>query len=158
LKREAGVPEPQRWMVAMGISHQLNILAPSRWRIESDDHAGSPEEVRDVIAHELVHVYHAQHNPSKDFDGVDDLDWLAEGDAVYTSGQLERSHAGMAQQAISDGRAPKTLGDAWKGRYRYGVAGSIVCYVDRRYGRKRLAQLLGATTQKQVLEELKTTE
>jgi hypothetical protein len=78
--------------------------------------------------------------------------------AVYASGQLERSHRTADRDAIKAGKAPARLADAWSGRYRYGVSGSIVRFVDQRYGRDIIKKLLAVVSNEQALQLLKTTE
>ena len=58
---------------------------------------------QDLITHELVHTYHGQHNPTRDFTGMDDLGWFVEGLATYASGQMAHSHAGDAKAALAAG-------------------------------------------------------
>ena len=62
------------------------------------------------------------------------MGWFVEGLAVYASEQRQRSHRNAARDAIAAGKAPKRLAEAWSGRYRYGVSGSVVEFVDRRDG------------------------
>ena len=111
-----------------------------------------------TIAHELVHVYHGQRNPRPDFDGMDDLGWFVEGLAVYASGQLERAHRTAARDAIKAGKAPTRLADAWSGPFRYGVSGSMVAFVDKRYGRQTIRMLLAVTSNEEALKLLHTSE
>src|SRR5262249_18676079 len=97
-------------------------------------------------------------NPTGDFDGMDDLGWFVEGLAVYVSGQLESSHQSAAAKALSEGKVPKSLAKAWSGRYRYGICGSMVRYIDDKYGRAMIWKLLGETKQDAVLKHLGVTE
>ena len=158
-KSRWNLPETQPWMVASGVADRLAILSPRVWKTEAQEH--DPDDrahVRDIVAHELVHVFHGQANPRPDFDGMDDLGWFIEGLAVFVSGQLERSHRGMAAEAVKAGKAPATLADAWSGRYRYGVAGSMASFVDRRYGRQVLSKMLEVVSNDEALALMKTTE
>jgi len=90
-------------------------------------------------------------NPSGDFSAVEGLDWFVEGLAVYASGQLDEQPISPATDALKAGVMPEQLADAWKGKYRYGVSGSLVRYLDRRVGRAVLTSMLRATTQAEVL-------
>jgi len=159
LKDKWGMPASEKWMVAAGGADTLAIIDPEVWKKEAVEH--NPDNAREVeliITHELVHVYHAQHNPSKDLDGMDDLGWFVEGLATYVSGQLALTHGGDARKAIADGSEPKKLADAWSGKYRYGVSGSMVEFVDRKFGRKETVKLLGFRKPDEVLGDLKLTE
>jgi hypothetical protein len=77
---------------------------------------------------------------------------------VYVSGQLEQWHRTAARDALKAGKAPTRLADAWSGRYRYGVSGSMVKFVDKRYGREVIKKLLRVVSNEQALKLLKTTE
>jgi hypothetical protein len=156
-----GVPDLQVecWQVASGTASLLAILSPLRWKEEACEH--DPADTAGIallVAHELVHVFHAQRSPHPEFDGMDTISWLVEGLATYVSGQLERRHAKAARAAIDAGADPRVLARAWSGRYRYGVAGSIVRYIDETYGREVLKSLLTATAQEEVLRALRVEE
>lgn len=152
--REAwGMNESACWMVGGAEEEALVLLSPRVWREEACDHdPGDAEHIRGLLAHELVHVYHMQVNPSSEFDGVEGLDWFVEGLATFASGQLERSHAARAREAVEKGEGPVGLDDAWTGPYRYGVSGSLVAFLVERVERGRLTTLLEATTRDQVLD------
>jgi hypothetical protein len=158
-KQRWQLPKTEAWMVAMGVSDKLAILSPGVWKTQAVEHdPNDPLHFQELVAHELVHVYHGQHNPTGDFDGMDDLGWFVEGLAVYVSGQLEHGHKDAARKALAAGKAPKKLAKAWSGAYRYGVSGSMVQFVDERYGRQMLWQLLPETKPARVLERLKLSE
>ena len=90
--------------------------------------------------------------PTRDFTGMEDeLGWFCEGLATFESGQLEREHRDDARQALAAGAGPQQLATAWSGRYRYGVCGSLVAYLHQRCGDEALREMLGATTQPQLL-------
>jgi hypothetical protein len=151
--REAwGLEEAACWMVAGAEEEGLILLSPRVWREEACDHDPTDQDhVRDLVAHELVHVYHMLRNPTHELEGVEGLDWFVEGLATYASGQYERSHAERAREAVAAGAAPERLADAWTGPYRYGVSGSLVAYVESRIGRAGVINLLEATRLEEVL-------
>jgi hypothetical protein len=152
LPAEWGLTPTQCWMVACGVAEHLWILSPSVWREQACEHdPNDSEHVRGIVEHELVHVFHGQANPSGDFSAVEGLDWFVEGLAVYASGQLDQRHMLSAADALKAGAAPEHLADAWKGKYRYGVSGSIVRCLDRRVGRAVISKMLAATTQAEAL-------
>ncbi len=147
------------WMVAGGSGSELSLLSPRAWGADACEHdPADTVGLRRVIWHELVHVYHGQRNPHPDFAGMDDLGWLLEGVATLASGQYDAQHRGDARAAIESGHAPVRLADAWTGRYRYGVAGSLAAFVDATWGRRMLLRLLGATTPAEALTALAITE
>jgi hypothetical protein len=153
------VPKTEAWMVASGVADRLVILSPRVWKNQAAEHdPADAAHIRELIAHELVHVYHGQHNPRPDFDGMDECGWFVEGLAVYVSGQLDQSHRTAARDALKAGKAPTRLADAWSGRYRYGVSGSMVEFVDQRYRRDVVKKLLGVVSNREALKLLKTTE
>ncbi len=158
LPAEWGMTPSQCWMVGVGAADFLAVLAPSAWAGEACEHDGNDAvHVQQIITHELTHSYHGQRNPTRDFTGMDEMGWFVEGLAVLVSGQLE-SRSNTAAVAIAANAAPASLAEAWSGRYRYGVCGSLVQYIDQIYGRAALVSLLDATSNQQVLERLGVTE
>jgi hypothetical protein len=76
-------------MIASGVGHRLDILSPNAWAKEACDHnANDSTEIRKVIWHELVHVFHGQYNPDHTFNYIEKLDWLVEGTATFVSGTV----------------------------------------------------------------------
>jgi len=156
-----GVPDlrAECWMVASGVAGELALLTPRVWHSEACEHDPTDTaSTRRLLWHELAHVYHGQHNPHPTFDGMDDLGWFVEGLAVLVSGQLDAEHRRDARRAIAAGLAPTRLATAWSGRWRYGVAGSLAEYVDRRWGRATVTAMLADTTQSGLLARLGVTE
>lgn len=157
--RRWGAPPTECWMVAAGVADTLFTLDPRVWTSQACEHDGADaDHVAQIVAHELVHVYHGQRCPRPEFEGMDEAAWFAEGLAVLASGQLESRHRGAALEAAAAGALPTRLSDAWSGRYRYGVSGDLVAYLDRTYGRASLVRLLGATSNAEILSMLGTTE
>ena len=149
----------QCWMVASGIGHRLDILSPRVWQAQACEHDSRDEEAtRKLVLHELIHVFHGQHNPSPTFDSIVNMDWFVEGLAVYASGQLDKDRYDRARSSIRNGQVPEQLAELWKGADRYGFAGSMVQYIDIQYGRDVLTQLMGQTKASDVLEILDTSE
>lgn len=147
--------EAQCWMVASGSGVGLSMLSPSAWKAEACEHdPQDAEEIRLLVAHELVHVYHGEMNPDPGLDGLEPMGWLVEGVATYVSGQLERSHEARARDAVASGAVPDELERFWSGKYRYGISGSLVRYIDRTYGRGTLLALLATTSEEQALARL----
>lgn len=141
----------QCWMVASGIASRLDMLSPRTWKMEACDHPGDSTEVRQVILHELVHVLHAQQNPRPDFAGMENVDWLVEGLATYASGQLTNARIQRIKQAIKTGQAPASFAEFWKGSDKYGKAGSFIFYLDQRFGRQKIAELMAFTDSQKIL-------
>lgn len=153
-----GIPETACWMVGAAGPDALVLLSPRVWSEQACEHDGRDSaHVGGIVAHELVHVLHGQYNPTDDFEGMDPLGWFVEGLAVLASGQLAE-HRGDAGEALAGGAWPTRLEDVWSGRYRYGLAGSLVEHVDRSHGRDMLRRMLAATSQAQALELLGETE
>lgn len=147
LAKEYGWPDSQCWMVATGTAKGIAILDPAVWKTDACEHDGTNEaHVQGIVTHELVHVFHGQKNPTGDFEGMDDLGWFVEGLAVHVSGQLDAEHRNKDREAIEKGAAPAALKDAWSGKWRYAVCGSLVRYLDETHGRAKLVELLAATT------------
>lgn len=154
-----GTGQTESWMVGTGVADFLVVLSPADWAKEACDHdAGHRDEVRGVIVHELVHVYHGQFNPTRDFTGMDDVGWFVEGLAVVVSGQLSHDRLSAAAAAVRAGTAPTTPATLWSGPQKYGLAGSMVAYVDATYGRQTVIDLLPMTKQDEILARLDVTE
>ena len=161
LKAEWGMPETACWMVATGVADFLVVLSPRVWRQEACEHdPADSQHVRDIITHELVHAYHGQHHPSRDFDfpAADEMGWFIEGLATYASGQLDRPRLASAQDALAANALPARLQDAWSGKYRYGVSGSMVRFIDQRFGRRALIELLPMASNAALLARLHLSE
>jgi len=154
-----GVPETACWMVAFGVADGLVLLSPRAWPADACEHdADDAAHLRELVTHELVHVYHGRRNPTGDFTGMDDAGWFVEGVATLATGQLTEARLTRLRAALAVGEGPAGLADVWSGPHRYGAAGSLVRFVDETYGRATVVALLGDVTQAQLLDRLDTTE
>jgi hypothetical protein len=154
-----GVPPTECWMVGLGTADLMVVLSRSAWTKQACEH--DPRDLpaaRRLITHELIHVYHGQFNPTRDFSGVEDLDWFIEGLAVFGSGQLTEDRLGAMQTAILAGQFPTSLSKVWTGPNRYGFAGSIARYVDQAWGRATTVRLLKVRSTAEALALLGTNE
>lgn len=153
-----GLTPTQCWMVGVGVADRLVLMAPGAWGQYACDHRpGDKAEARAILHHELVHVYHGQHNPSDQFAGMDDAGWFVEGLAVYASGDATRRLA-ETKVAVAAGEGPSALASAWSGKHRYGVSGSMIQFIDENHGRDLLVSLLSATSNAEIMARLETTE
>jgi hypothetical protein len=153
------IRQSQCWMVGMGTADLIVVLSPQAWAKQACEHAVTDKEAtRRLVAHELIHVYHGQFNASRDFTGMDDLDWFVEGVAVFGSGQLTSQRLKEARDAEALGQAPVSLSKVWTGPNRYGFAGSLVQYIDSRWGRATTIRLLKVQTTAEALTLLGTNE
>lgn len=156
---ELGMGKSQCWMVGMGIGDRMVLLSPSDWKAEACEHdPADATGLQRLIAHELTHVYHGQHNPHPDFAGEDELGWYVEGLAVLVSGQLTPDRVTQVRAGIAAGTAPTRLDAVWSGKLKYAYAGSLAAYVDKRWGRATTRRLLAATSNAEALAMLGTTE
>lgn len=145
-------PELPCWAVAMGSGSGLMMIEPTRWAEESCEHRDDGEEqVRGILRHELVHVYHGQHHVDSEFMESDAIGWYIEGLAVYASGQLDEKRIVQAQEAVSSGQGPVKVEDAWSGAARYAIAGSMAKFIDERTGGERRIELLSSRTTPEIL-------
>lgn len=159
LRAAWGIPQTACWMVGAADDHHLYLLSPGAWESEACEHDPADEEHRRLlVTHEAVHVFHGQVNPSADVGLLEDIGWFIEGLATYVSGQLETSHARRAAEALDAGEGPDRLAEAWSGPYRYGVAGSLVAFIDERWGRDSLIAALEITSPEEFHGLLGTTE
>lgn len=151
--------QSQCWMIASGVAHRLDILSPTAWAKEACDHKGNDStEIRQLVWHELTHVYHGQYNPDHSFNYIEKLDWLVEGMATYISGQLDEKRLQRINQLIKENETPSTLDNFWKGQEKYGLSGSMVAYIDKTFGRPKLFALLKFTNKKDALKFLGLSE
>ncbi|MBV6439736.1 MAG: hypothetical protein DYG98_09730 [Haliscomenobacteraceae bacterium CHB4] len=147
------------WMVASGVAHRLDILSPRVWATEACEHkAADTLALRRLLQHELVHVYHGQHNPKPDFNGMDEMGWWIEGLAVYASEQLDSARLAGLRELIDKNAVPQTLQKFWSGKHKYGLSGSVAAWLDQTYGRSVVVQLLSCTGTDQAMSVLKTDE
>ena len=147
------------WMIASGVAHRLDILSPNTWAKQACDHNGNDTtEVRQVIWHELVHVFHGQYNPDHTFRYIEKLEWLVEGVATFVSGQLDEKRLQRIKQLARENKIPSTLDNFWKGQEKYGLSGSMVAYIDRTYGREKLFGLLKLSNKQDALKFLGVSE
>ncbi len=147
------------WMVASGIATKLDMISPKLWDKQSCEHRYSEtKQTQQLITHELIHIYHGQLNVSPDFSNIEGLDWFLEGLATFASGQCDTSRIAQVKKAIAENNIPGNLNDFWTGRIRYGLSGSMVMFIDHKYGREKLKELLPFNKKPEILSALKTTE
>jgi hypothetical protein len=147
------------WMVASGNAWRLDVISPKKWDSEACEHLFADSiKTQQIITHEMVHVLHGQLNISPDFSNAEGIDWFVEGLATYVSGQCGSAKIEEIRQAVSDNNVPVSLENFWTGKLRYGLSGSVVMYIDNRYGRTELKKLLWYNKKSDILESLKTTE
>jgi hypothetical protein len=147
------------WMVASGVGDRLDVLTPRRWADQACEHrADDATALARLLTHELVHVYHGQHNARPDFMGMDELGWWIEGIATYASGQLDPNRMAALRTAIEQDKSPKALEAFWSGKNRYGQAGSLAACIDERLGRAALLELLRAASTAEALQRIGLSE
>jgi hypothetical protein len=147
------------WMVASGVAAKLDLLSPQCWDKESCEHDYADKtKTQQIITHELVHVFHGQSYVSPDFSDVTGLDWFVEGLATYASGQMSQVRLSEISKAVAKNKIPSSLDNFWTGKLKYALSGSIVKYIDEKYGRSKLIELLKFNKQNEILGALETTE
>ncbi|HGJ65336.1 TPA: hypothetical protein ENS27_08110 [bacterium] len=147
------------WMVASGVATKLDMISPKLWDELSCEHIYSETtKTQQLITHELVHVYQGQLNISPDFSNVEGIDWFVEGLATFASGQCDSARISEVKRAIYENKIPKNLENFWTGKIKYGLSGSLVMYIDHKYGRKILFELLPLNKKPDILLALGTTE
>lgn len=147
------------WMVASGVGKQMDIISPRTWKHESCEHDyANTKATSQLITHELCHVFHGQVNKSQDFNDVENIDWFVEGLAVYASGQCDSFRMEAVKKDIQDRTFPHTLNKFWTGPDRYALSGSVVMFLDRKYGRAKLKELLPFNKKEDILTVLQIQE
>lgn len=131
------------WMVASGTGSRLDMISPKSWDKESCEHKYSEtKKTQQLITHELVHVFHGQRNVSPDFSDTERIDWFVEGLATFAYGQLNESRIDEVKKALAANNIHLKLDDFWTGKLKYALSGSMVMFIDHKYGRGKLMQLL----------------
>jgi hypothetical protein len=149
----------QCWMVASGVADKFDIISPRMWDSIACEHSYADSiETQRLIAHELTHVFHGQNNLSPDFSDVHGIDWFVEGLATCVSGQCDSTRMSEVRTALNKDLNPNNLEEFWKGNFRYGLSGSMVMYIDSRFGKEILTSLLPFNTLDEILETLKISE
>jgi len=147
------------WMVASGFSARMDILSPRLWEKESCEHDYSDKaKTIKLIRHELFHVFHGQLNASPDFSEIYEIDWFAEGLATAASGQCDSTRVAEVKQAVAENKIPASLNNFWTGNLRYGLSCSVVMYIEGKYGRDKLYELLKFNRKTEILAALATDE
>lgn len=147
------------WMVASGVANKLDMISPKFWDKEACEHSSSDKiEIQQIITHELVHVFHGQINISPDFSDVTGLDWFVEGLAVYVSGQCDTSSFSEIKNVISENKVPLSLDSFWTGKLKYKLSGSVALFIDNKFGRGKLTELLKFNRKEELLKALGITE
>ncbi len=160
-QKDWNVPEfkSECWMVASGIATKLDMISPKTWDKEACEHTfAETKKTQQLITHELIHVYHGQLNASPDFSNVEGIDWFVEGLATYASGQCDSTRISEIKKAITDDKIPKSLDNFWTGKLKYGLSGSVVMYIDNKYGRVELKGLLTFNKKSDIFSTLNITE
>jgi hypothetical protein len=147
--------QAQCWMIAAAWADELNLLSTRAWARDACGHdPGNQTHIRNVLAHEVVHVLHSQLGQHPNLASTLDVQWFFEGLAVYVSGMLDVDYAGIVQGRLSAGYAPRTLAEVWNDPGNYPLSGSIVRYIDRRFGRAAVRDLLNARSTATILGRL----
>ena len=107
-----------------------------------------------IVAHELTHTYHGQRNPTRDFTGAESLSWFIEGLATSVAEPESDGRRARVVAAFNEGAAPTKLEAVWSGNTRYQMAGLLVDYIDQKWGRAKIIELLPAVTQEDALKIL----
>lgn len=147
------------WMVASGVATKLDMISPKMWDKESCEHKYAETiKTQQLITHELFHVYHGQLNISPDFSSVEGVDWFVEGLATFASGQCDSLRIAGIKKALEENKIPQNLDHFWTGKLKYGLSGSVVMYIDSKYGRNKLKELLRFNKKSEILSALNSTE
>lgn len=143
------------WLIAAAWATELDLLSPRAWGRDACGHdPANHTHVRNVIAHEVVHVLHGQLGQHGNLGSMLNAQWLTEGLAVYISGMLDVDYAGTVQARLNAGFAPRTLSEVWNDQANYPLSASIVRYIDRRFGRAAVRDLLTARSTATILTML----
>jgi len=147
------------WLIAAAWATELDLLSPRVWSRDACGHdANNQTHIRNVLAHEVVHVLHAQVGQHPSLGTLLNAQWFTEGLATYVSGMLDVDYAGVVDARLGAGFAPTTLAEVWNDQANYPLSASIVRYIDHRYGRAALRDLLPARSTTTILTQLGVAE
>ena len=147
--------QPECWLIAAAWATELDLLSPRVWSRDACGHdADNLTHIRNVLAHEVVHVLHGQLGQHANLGSLLNAQWFTEGLAVYISGMLDVDYAGAVQARLGAGFAPRTFAEVWNDGANYPLSGSIVRYIDRKYGRTALRDMLTARSTSTILTRL----
>ena len=160
-QKDWGQPDfkSQCWMVASGVGKKLDMISPIRWNEQACEHKYEDKiKTQQLITHELFHVFHGQRNVSPDFSNTENIDWFVEGLANYASGQFDTERTNEVKKALHENKVPARLDDFWTGKIRYGLSGSVIKFIDAKFGRAKLLELLQYNKKSEILATLKISE
>ncbi|MBU9937586.1 MAG: hypothetical protein KTQ13_13105 [Ferruginibacter sp.] len=147
------------WMVASGVAQRLDMISPKTWEKTACEHTYSETvKTQQLITHEMVHVFHGQLNASPDFSNAEGIDWFVEGLATYASGQCNAERIAEVKKAVTGKKTPTTLDKFWTGKLRYALSGSVIMYIESKYGRAKLKEILPFNKKSGILQSLNITE
>jgi hypothetical protein len=147
--------QPQCWEIAAAWATELDLLSPRAWNRDGCGHdPGNTTHIRNVLAHEVTHVLHGQLGGHANIGSMGNAQWFTEGLATYVSRMLDVDYAGSVQSRLDAGFAPRTLAEVWSDRANYPLSASIVRYIDRRYGREALRDMLSARSTSAILTRI----
>lgn len=153
------------WLAAVGVAQGVYILAPVRWEEETCEGRyttyADKAKTKRLFTHELTHVLNAQILRAHGRDDADDIAWFREGLAMLVADQLGPLERGEVQVALKAGTAPsslKAIAELPDVGLRYNIMGSLVLYVDRTFGRKKLKALMEVNSQTAILSSLGQSE
>ncbi len=145
-------------MVALWTGDKLDMISPKSWDKESCGyHYKDKEKTRKLITRELFHIYHGQIKTNP-FSDADSIAWFVEGFATFASGQCDSTKMNEIKKAFKNNEITLSLNKFWTGKYRSGLSGSLVMYIDKEFGREKLRELLKVDTKKDILNALAITE
>ena len=151
--------QPECWMIAAAWGSELAMLSPRVWSRDACGHdATNVTHIRNVLAHEVVHVLHAQLGGHPSLGTMLNAQWFTEGLATYVSGMLDVEYAGTVQSRLAAGFSPRSIAEVWNDQANYPLSASIVRYIDRRYGRAAVRDLLSARSTAVILTRLGVSE
>lgn len=146
---------PECGTLGAALRTTFQILTPRVWRTKPCPHdPDRPGLLSRAVWHELIHVLHMQQQLAQRPEATNFYPtprWIIEGLAVYGSGQLDTDFAGYARSRLQAGFAPTTLAEVSNDPHLFGLAGSLVGYIDALYGRATMGRLVRVRTDAEAL-------
>lgn len=145
------------WLVAVGERLRIDMLSPRVWASQScEPGANDTSAIYQIVTHELVHVFHEQYG--QNIHRNENMQWFTEGLAVYVSGQLENIPDTTIKNSLFEAGSPDNLIGIKSTPQNYILSASLVEYIDEKYGRDVVFNMIFMEDALELFENLKISE
>ena len=145
---------PECWLIAAAWATELDLLSPRAWSPRRlRPRCRQPTHIRNVLAHEVVHVLHGQLGQHANLASLG----TRSGSPKDSRSTSRACSTWTTPAPCRPGSTRVSLRARWPRcgttRANYPLSGSIVRYIDRRFGRAALRSLLDARSTATILAQ-----